>query len=222
MKKLLIAAVAVGAGLTPITDAANYEAVPETGTIAFDVFRGDSHFGTHILRFEEAGDRLRVVSDVDLRVRLGPITVFRYEHDSTEVYEDGTLVSFESTTLKDGEELIVDLSRQGETLAGRGSAEDGASLDIALPAGLPLSSHWQGYASGTRTILNTETGQEMPVTVTELGEETIQINDQPVLARHIRLEGSLTLDLWYDGDGEWIRTRFSARGQDITYVRRNI
>jgi len=40
--------------------------------------------------------------------------------------------------------------------------------------------------------------------------------------RHIRLEGSLTLELWYDTNGEWVRSQFVARGQDITYVRRDI
>jgi predicted DNA-binding antitoxin AbrB/MazE fold protein len=202
--------------------AANREAVPATGTIEFDVYRGDSRFGSHILRFEESGERLQVVSDVDLRVRLGPITVFRYEHDATEVYEDGVLQSFEAETLKDGERLIVDLERSGEQIAGRGTDADGNPLDIQHQVGLTLSSHWQGYEEGTGVILNTETGEEMPVTISELGTETLTIGGREIEARHIRVEGSLTLDLWYGADGEWLRCEFSARGQNIRYVRRNI
>ena len=62
----------------------------------------------------------------------------------------------------------------------------------------------------------------MPVTITELGMTNIEVGGRQIEARHIRLEGSLTLELWYDANGEWVRSRFSARGQDITYVRRDI
>ena len=202
--------------------AANREAVPNTGTIEFDVYRGDSRFGSHILRFEELGDRLQVTSDVDLRVRIGPITVFRYEHDSTEVYEGDNLVSFEAETLKDGKRLVVDLDRAGDQLSGRGTDADGNALAVEHNAGLILSSHWQGYEEGTDVILNTETGEEMPVTIREIGVETLTIGGRAIETRHIRVEGSLTLDLWYGPDGEWLRCSFSARGQDVTYIRRNI
>ncbi len=219
-KFLTVAAFAVAIAAPAL--AANRAAVPDTGTIAFDVFRGDSPFGTHILRFEENGDELRVMTDVQLRVRIGPVTVFRYEHDAVEVYENGQLTRIESTTLKDGEQLRVNISRDGDVFSGQGSDENGNVHPVMIPASLPPSSHWAGYAPGLDTIINTETGAEMPVTITELGMASIEAGGRQIEARHIRLEGSLTLELWYDADGEWVRCRFSARGQDITYVRRDI
>lgn len=221
MRKLLTGAVLFAAIVMPAS-AANREAVPDAGNITFDVFRGDSLFGTHILRFEENGDELRVTTDVELRVRIGPITVFRYEHDAVEVYEDGRLIRLESTTLKDGEELSVNLERDGDQFAGQGSDEGGNARAVSISASLLPSSHWAGYARDIDTILNTETGAEMPVNIIELGQAVIEVGGQQIEARHIRLEGSLTLDLWYDANGEWVRSQFSARGQDITYVRRNI
>ena len=221
MRVILTSAVWIAAFVSPAL-AVNREAVPDTGTIAFDVFRGDSRFGTHILRFEENGDELRVTTDVELRVRIGPVTVFRYEHDAVEVYEDGRLTRIDSTTLKDGEQLSVSLSRNGDVFSGLGSDEDGNRQPVSLPASLTPSSHWAGYAPGLDTVINTETGNEMPVTITELGMTNIEVGGRQIEARHIRLEGSLTLELWYDANGEWVRSRFSARGQDITYVRRDI
>ncbi|WP_421786535.1 DUF6134 family protein [Hyphobacterium sp.] len=202
--------------------AANRDAVPNEGRIEFDVYRGDSRFGSHILQFDTSGERLRVTSDVDLRVRFGPITVFRYQHDATEVYENGVLQSFEAETLKDGERLVVNLERSGDQITGRGTDVDGNPLDIRHSASLILSSHWQGYEAGTDVILNTETGEEMPVTISDLGMETLTIGSREIEARRIRVEGSLTLDLWYGPDDEWLRCSFSARGQDVTYIRRNI
>lgn len=221
MRIILTSAMLIAALASPAL-AANREAVPDTGTIAFDVFRGDSRFGTHILRFEENGDELRVTTDVELRVRIGPLTVFRYEHDAVEVYEGGRLTRIDSTTLKDGEQLSVSLSRNGDVFSGQGFDEEGNRQPVSLPASLMPSSHWAGYAPGLDTVINTETGREMPVTITELGMTNIEVGGRQIEARHIRLEGSLTLDLWYDANGEWVRSLFSARGQDITYVRRDI
>jgi len=61
--------------------------------IVFEVYREGSEFGTHELEFSrgEDGDLL-----VDIRIRLragfGPITVFRYEHESTERWRGDRLV----------------------------------------------------------------------------------------------------------------------------------
>ena len=40
-------------------------------------------------------------------------------------------------------------------------------------------------------------------------------------ARHVRMTGTLTVDLWYDASGRWVGCAFSARGQDIRYVLRD-
>ncbi|PIW30466.1 MAG: hypothetical protein COW29_03870 [Rhodobacterales bacterium CG15_BIG_FIL_POST_REV_8_21_14_020_59_13] len=221
MRVLLTSLVLAAAFVMPAS-AANREAVPVAGTIQFDVFRGDSLFGTHILRFEENGDELRVTTDVELRVRIGPITVFRYKHDAVEVYDNGHLIHIVSTTLKDGEQLSVNIERHGDVFVGRGSDEEGNALAVSISASLTPSSHWAGYVAGLDTIINTETGGEMPVTITELGMAYIEVGGRQMETRHIRLEGSLTLELWYDTNGEWVRSQFVARGQDITYVRRDI
>lgn len=221
MRMILTSVLFATASLASV-EAANRDAVPETGTIAFDVYRGDSPFGTHILRFEEDGDELRVVTDVDLRVRIGPITVFRYEHDSIEIYQNDVLVSLETTTLKDGERLDVNIARSGNEFAGQGSDEDGNTRSVNLSASLQPSSHWGGYVPGLETVLNTETGSEMPVTIVELGMATIDVAGRSMETRHVRMEGSLILDLWYDANGEWVRSQFSVRGQNITYVRRDV
>lgn len=222
MMRMIFASILLTSAIMSSGEAANRESVPETGTLAFDVYRGDSPFGTHILRFEENGDELRVTTDVDLRVRIGPITAFRYEHDSVEVYRNGELVSLQTSTLKDGDRLSVDIARNGDVYAGQGSDEEGNSRSVSLPSSLPPSSHWDGYAVGLDTVLNTETGTEMPVTITELGQAMIEVGGRTIEARHVRMEGSLTLDLWYDANGEWVRSQFSVRGQDITYVRRDV
>lgn len=193
--------------------------VPSGDVIAFDVIRGGRDLGTHIVRFEDRGDRLDVSTEIDLRVRIGPVTVFHYSHDAVETWRNGRLVAFQSTTRKDGEDLTVSARRNGESWQVEGTDYEGEPLTATLPASLVLSSHWNGYDSSAAAIFNTETGDAMEVEITDLGRETITVMGQPVEARRIRMEGSLTVDLWYGPDGEWLKCAFEARGEQVEYVR---
>jgi len=175
----------------------------------FDVYRNGTPFGEHVVRFEETLDgRTLVDIEIELSVRLGPITLFRYEHQAAEVWREGELIGFTSNTLRDGERLRTEIIRE--------SADQLRSPAGVLPD-LPPSSHWQGYAPGLTEILNTETGEPMDVEVTDLGPDLFEAPEGPVSARRYRMQGSLTVDLWYDETGRWIGCAFDARGQEIVY-----
>ncbi|MBI1233163.1 MAG: hypothetical protein GC208_01510 [Alphaproteobacteria bacterium] len=219
MKRLMISAAVLPflAGSALATDFA-----PQSGSvIAFDVMRGDSPMGTHTITFERDGDRLVATTDVDLRVSFGPVTFFRYEHEAREVWMGDRLVSFSSETLKDGNDLEVAAERAGDELAIDGMTYEEEPVSLTLPATLALSSHWRGYDPEASVIFNTETGQEMEVEIEEVGTETITVMGREIEARRIRMAGSLTVDLWYGPDDEWVKCAFEARGETITYVRRD-
>lgn len=193
--------------------------VPAGEVIAFDVMRDGRDLGTHVIRFEQAGGTMQVTSDIDLRVNIGPFTVFHYSHDAVETWRGGELVAFRSSTRKDGEDLTVSARRAGDRWQIEGTDYEGEALTASLPVSLALSSHWNGYDSAASAIFNTETGNAMEVEITDLGLETITVLGEPVEARHIRIEGSLTVDLWYGPDGEWLKCEFEARGEQVEYIR---
>lgn len=201
--------------------AANGYAPQPGSAISFEVLRGDSRMGTHTIRFERDGDRLVATTEIDLRVSFGPITFFRYEHDAREVWTGDRLVSFMSETLKDGNDLTVEAERDGDTLDVEGTTYEEEAISLTHPASLALSSHWRGYDPSASVIFNTETGEEMPVEIEELGTETLTVMGREIEATHIRLSGTLTVDLWYGPDGEWVKCSFEARGETVTYVRRD-
>ena len=131
--------------------------------VTFDVFRNGSPFGEHRVEFSERPDgRMEVEIEIGLRVGFGPVTVFRYEHESEEVWDGGELVSLTASTLKDGDRTRYALSRDE---AGRLISQDGWIEDL-VP-----SSHWSGYMAGLPAVLNTETGEPMDVTIEDLGME---------------------------------------------------
>lgn len=188
-------------------------------TISFNVYRGNTDFGTHEVRFSREGDDLVAAISVRLRAGLGPVTVFRYEHDSVERWRDGQLISLEGETLKDGDRFPVEATRNGQGVVSEGVLPEGARHSETFPDDILPSSHWRGYEEDLRSILNTEHGDAMNVRITDLGMEEIEADGGTLRARRIRLEGTLTVDLWYDENGFWAGCEFEARGQRIRYVR---
>ncbi|MGY6533521.1 DUF6134 family protein [Glycocaulis sp.] len=222
MIRSLIASLALLGGMAaPSALAVTPPPEPRDGqVIAFDVYRGNSSFGTHEVRFERNGDELVANIEVRLRAGFGPVTVFRYEHDATERWNNGELVEKTARTLKDGNTYRVEARRNGRALEVDGVLPGGEAHEEEFPFNVTPSSHWRGYEPDLDRILNTEHGDAMEVRITDLGMDEIEADGTTIQARRIRLEGTLTVDLWYDENGFWAGCEFEARGQQIRYVRR--
>lgn len=219
MLRILLAVTGLAAAAPAVAQYPGY--TPGDGErIVFDVYRGDSEFGTHELAFSRTEDGFEAEVTIRLRAGFGPITVFRYEHESTEVWQDNDLVSLTARTLKDGHTFQVDAGRQGEELLVDGESPDQASFETGFELGILPSSHWHGYPEGEYAILNTEFGTALGVEVVHMGQQEIQADGRTIMADHYRLNSELQLDVWYDENGRWAKCAFTARGQDITYVRR--
>lgn len=181
--------------------------------IAFDVFRKGNEFGTHILTFDrEDDDTFTVVSDVDLRAGLGPITVFRYSLDSTEQWDGGRLVSLSGKTNDDGKKLTVEGSAREDAFLVDGSVYEGTA-----PADIIPSSHWNIQQMYSDIMLSTESGELLDIDVTIVGEETVRVDGVDVPATRYKLKSDLDVDLWYDGEGRWVKLAFQVRDQEIEY-----
>ncbi|OLF78005.1 hypothetical protein AWH62_04905 [Maricaulis sp. W15] len=177
--------------------------------VVFDVYRNGSLFGEHAVRFAQLpGGELRVDIDVELRVGFGPVTVFHYQHESEEVWVDGALQSLQASTLKAGDREYFMLRRR----------PDGhVDIDGDIVEALHPSSHWSGYTPGVPAVLNTETGEPMAVEIEDLGVGTVATADGAIEARHLRMTGTVAVDLWYDAAGRWVGCAFTIGDQDIVY-----
>lgn len=216
MKPLAIAVFAlIGAtALAPALDAA----VPEDGEIEFRVLRNGSDIGFHRLEFRERGEELEVDIDIELEVGLGFITLYRYDHDNLEVWRDGELVAFESRTDNDGEDLAVRAAVQGERMVIEGNAVEGERK--VAPLAVPTTYWNPDRLQRASTLVDTQNGRLLDVTVTPLGSETIAVRGREVEARRYRVEGDLKVDLWYDSSDRWVKMQFRLKGADFEYVLR--
>lgn len=188
---------------------------PEPGdVIEFDVLRKGKPFGSHSVTFGEDSDgRLTARTDVLLKAGLGPITVFKYELDATEVWQDGQLVSLNGEVNDDGKEGKVTATRTGTELD-----VDGTEFDGQVTASIIPSSHWNFAATQATELLSTEDGEILDVSVSEQGKETIIAAGEEVEATRYLLDSDIDVTLWYDEAGRWLKLAFEARGQNIEYV----
>jgi len=185
--------------------------------LVFDVFRDGSKFGTHIVSFSQSGDTLTVDSDVELKVALGPLTLFHYVHDVTERYSAGRLISLAARTKRDGKwmRLAVSAAEGGFNVAG--AAFKGPLAGVVIP-----STHWNIAEMKQPAMFSTETGAMLPIVVTDMGIERVKVGEGTIEARRYLVKSEITASFWYDAAGRWVKCAFEAQGSQIDYVLREL
>lgn len=218
---ILGAFIAFGAQADETADLASLPApwvATDGAVIDFTVLRKGKPFGTHKLSFDrnESGE-LTVTTDVDLQVKFGPITAFRYRLDSVENWIDGKLVALNGKSNNDGRKGEVSAETVDDQLV-----VDSTEFDGALPLTTIPSSHWNRLQVYQDQMLSTETGEVLDIEVENLGDDVVTVGGQDVETTHYRLTSDLTVDLWYDNQSRWVKLAFEVRGQDIEYVLKNL
>ena len=189
------------------------EAAPVSpGRVEFEVFRDGQPFGRQSVVVSKSDGALVAVSQADLKADFGPITVFRYQQSCRETWRDGGLAILSCSTTKNGRRTSVEGAREGDNLR---VSEGKRRIDF--PAASLPTAWWTKPPVATYDMINTETGQRLPVRVTRIGRDTVGTGNLQVQADHLRVTGSLTLDLWYDDAGHWVSCAFTASGQHMTY-----
>jgi hypothetical protein len=185
--------------------------------LEFDVFRDGSKFGKHFVVFRKTGDDLTVDSDIELKVALGPVTLFHYVHDVTETYSAGRLLSVAAKTKKDGKWKTL----AAEAVTG-GLKVAGAAFKGVQPGGVIPSTHWNIEEMNQAAMFSTETGAMLPMTVTDMGIEKVKTGHGVIDARKYVVKSELTAAFWYDAAGRWVKCAFEAQGSRIEYVLRQL
>ncbi len=188
---------------------------PKDGTrIDFEVLRQGDPFGRHSLQFERGDNgRLSVSTDVELSVKFGFVTVYKYTLRSEEVWQDNALVSVTGITNKNGDRFTMQARKDGNAMLVEGTGFSGS-----VPVPVIPSSHWNRLQVYRDQMLSTESGELLDIDVERLGRDTIIVAGEALETTHYRLKSDLNVDLWYDDQSRWVKLLFNARGQQIEYV----
>ena len=221
---------AAGLTLSAYADTAGSPAIEQTATsvaeilpvwqpegptqIRFEVLRKGKHFGHHYVSFKLAEDGgFTATADIELTAKIGPLTVYKYRHESVETWKGGQIIGLEAETRKEGDDIEARAS-----ITENGLLVEGTNYSGLYPAEIIPANHWNVSQLYTSKMLSTEGGQPLDVVATNLGREILTINKQEIEATKFRLDSELSIFLWYDDDGRWLKLSFTARGQEIAYI----
>ena len=174
----------------------------------FRVYLNDSPIGYH--RFELSGDsrQRRLVTEADFKVRFLFVTAYRYQHQNTEIWRDDCLQRMDSRTDANGKILSVQGERGPESFqvgaTGRQDAVEGCVKSF---------SYWDPSFLEETRLLNSQTGELVPVLVEPLPAKSYTVRGQDVPARGYRVRGKgIDMEIWYSRDSQWLGLVSSIKG----------
>ncbi|MEZ5919979.1 MAG: DUF6134 family protein [Parvularculaceae bacterium] len=175
---------------------------------AFNIVRKGDMIGYHAVEVTEEGGITRTETRIRMRVKFGPVVVFRYDLASIEHWRDGALQSIESSTDRNGRKMNLTVQRTANAFVVNGSSYQGEAPLNAIPG-----SYWNKEIVDAPVLLNTQNGSLVPVKGADLGQSKTPAGED---AEHYRLSGSVDLDLWYEGQ-KWVGAEFTIKGEDLAY-----
>jgi hypothetical protein len=179
--------------------------------LTFSVWRDAQQIGRHSLLFRGDERDLQVEIEAAMAVRLGPLTLFQYHHQATEVWRGGDFLALTSRTVTNGrrEQLSATASRRSVTVATLSGVRE-------LPADtLPLT-HWNARVLEGR-LFNPQTGAVMRESVARRAGQVLRKSDGRLLpSTAYVLTGDAELTDWYDTNGVWAALR--AKASDGSFI----
>jgi hypothetical protein len=205
--RALILMLALATTTVPIASASVTSAPAASREWNFRVLLDGKEVGWHRYVVRGDGEATEVESRAQFDVRFLLLNAYRYRHEARERWRGSCLDELESRTDSNGDIDEVAAATSGDALV-----VDGPSGD-ARHAGCVMSfAYWDPRILGASQLLNSQTGELMPVRVAHRGTEVVDVAGRSVPAARHRLSApGLQIDLWY-ADGRWIALEAPAPG----------
>ena len=166
----------------------------------FRVMLDDTPIGYHRVNIDRVDNTKTVHTRASFDVRILFIPVYSYEHETRERWEDNCLVDINSTTDDNGEDYFISSLKKEDRLA-----VETRNGTVSLGGCVRTFAYWDVDLLNSQRLLNTQTGEYEPVSVSDKGTGLLKIDDEQIEARHFRLVAAdLTIDLWYTKDMHWL------------------
>jgi Family of unknown function (DUF6134) len=184
--RVMILLAALASSVVPVAWGAS-ESAPASGREwNFRVLLDGKEVGWHRYAVRGDGEATEVESRAQFDVRVLLVNAYRYRHEARERWRGACLDGLEARTETNGEVDEVEATARGDALV------------VAGPAG---DARHAGCASH---LLNSQTGELLPVRIADRGTELVHVSGRSVSAARHRLSApGLQIDLWY-ADGRWI------------------
>lgn len=180
--------------------------------IEFTILMGGDTVGFDRVEFENRGDTLEVIREIEITVSFLMFDAYQYTHRDREVWKDGVLQSMVTRTNDNGEIFTVNAQRTDQGL----KVVAGDSRYLTSPDIIP-SSYWNRELVNQDRILDTQHGRILEVKIREIGTETFKFPSRVLSTTSYQIEGELELEIWYDQSDRWSRLAFEKNGYQFVY-----
>lgn len=205
MRRVFLAAVAFAAAAPAVASQ------PATGRTEFRIYMNGEPVGRHVVSVTPTAGGVEADVSIDMKGRVGPFG-FSYTHRCAERWSGDALQSLVCTDRENNRAQSARATRAGDAVRIEGSAFKGVG-----PATIEPSSWWRSDTVRQTRLIDTRTGALMPVRVTRIGTEAVEVAGERVQATRYRVRASQDADIWYDQAGRWVKMSFRVRGQQFEY-----
>ena len=177
----------------------------------FKVFLDDREIGFHDFTVVRDNEMTKVDIDARFDVKVLFFTAYKYRHQNAETYNNDCLSSVDASTNDNGDKKTVSGDRRSDAFAITNA--DGQT-DLLTDPCLMSFAYWHPSMLEATQLINTQTGDIEPVTVSALGDDTVLYQDRMVPAQQyaLNVQGQ-KIRLWYDAENyRWLALEAPAKG----------
>lgn len=167
--------------------------------------------GTQTVRLARNGGDVVVTVNARAKVELLFITLLRLRTNGREVWRDGRMVAFDGRTEEDGDTVFVSARANSGRVVIEGPA---GKRYIVGP--VALTNPWHSAVLAAPVLLEPTSGDLLHIRSRFAGEESINVRGQVVTARKHIVAGDIDAEIWFAGDGTWVRMEFARAGGRVT------
>ena len=150
----------------------------------FNVSLDGKPIGNHHFVLRDIGESRELTSEARFRVRVLYFDAYRYDHRAQETWRGDCLQQLDATTEVNGKRTVVDVTPRDECVQ--------------------TFAYWNPSILRASKLLNPQTGEYVPVQVSDLGSELLAGQ----MAERFRLIGGgrepMEIDLWYSPARDWL------------------
>lgn len=183
--------------------------------LRFDVLRKGDRIGEHLLDFTPTAEGQRVASHIELVIKVAFITVYRYRQDGEDEWRRDVLARTRIDTDDNGTTSHVAAELAADRLRVEGPK---GSFELA-PGTMTDLSFWNLAITTQRQLVDSQTGEPIPVEVRPEASERVLVRGAEVAARRFAMSGSKSRSgtIWYDDTGRLVKAVVITRGEQLDY-----
>lgn len=207
-----IATFALAAAVSGAAKAGPTLAAPQTYLYEIEHQRY-GNIGIYTNTVTQNGASVDVQTQLHVAVRMLGIPLFHQDAQRLEHWENGRLISFNSSTDDNGKEIDIAGKAQGDAfviLSPLGT--------FTAPATVHPSNPWTRQSLNADTMMSTKTGRVMKVTVTDTGETNATFDGQTMRLHQFFIDGERHEVVWFDQRGVVTAFQTEEDGSHITFV----